>query len=103
MAVAKRKRHARTKRRSQRKRGRTIGRRQKRTAQRGGADLPKGYEDVMAVSYTPTSDKLGDPDMVPRIGGVSAFYTDTDAKGEVAVADVDAEPAVDADTEPAAV
>lgn len=39
----------------------------------------------MAVSYTPTSDKLGDPDMVPRIGGVSAFHKDTDSKRESAL------------------
>ncbi len=84
MPATRRRRSSRRVRRLRRAKSRNL-RRSRSRKQRGGADIPKGYDDVMAVSYTPTSDKLGDPDMVPRIGGVSAFHKDTDSKRESAL------------------
>jgi len=49
--------------------------------QRGGADIPSGYEDRMVLSYTPKAEpgEIGNPDAVPRIGSVDDFKADAAA------------------------
>jgi hypothetical protein len=56
-------------------------RRGRRHRQRGGQAeplVPSGYADTV-VSYTPRSDEIGDPDMVPRISSADIFKADSEA------------------------
>ena len=58
-------------------------RRGRRHRQRGGQAqaeplVPSGYADIV-VSYTPRSDEIGDPDMVPRISSADIFKADSEA------------------------
>ena len=54
--------------------------RRRQRKQRGGADIPSGYEDRMVLSYTPKAEpgELGNPDAVPRIGSVADFKADAE-------------------------
>jgi len=71
-----------SKRRTKRtKRTKSRKSRRRHRKQQGGQSeplIPSGYADTV-VSYTPRSDEIGDPDMVPRISSADIFKADSEA------------------------